>query len=365
MTRKAEGTGTLVVDLDAIAANYRALREAAAPAECAAVVKADGYGLGAEPIVRRLAGEGCRRFFVATLDEARRLRAAAGRAELYVLDGVLGDEADAFASAGARPVLNSLEQIARWGGRGAALLHIDTGMGRLGLSSAEVERLARDSALLAGVHVELVLTHLACADEPGHALNPLQLERFEALRRRLPTAPTSIGNSAAIFLGPEYRGDVVRPGIALYGGSPFAMDVPNPVLPVVRLEAKILQIRTIDDGQTVGYGATYGAQPPARLAVLGVGYADGYPRCLGNRGVAAVGGVRVPVVGRVSMDLVCIDVSSLPPSAVRVGDWAELIGATISVDEVAAAAGTISYEILTRLGSRLAREYVGADDEEG
>jgi alanine racemase len=349
-------TGALTIDLGALARNYRYLREHAAPAECGAVVKADAYGLGLEPVARRLLREGCTRFFVATLAEAVALRALTRDASIYVFDGALDGDADALVAAGATPVLNSLEQIERWAGRGRALLHVDTGMARLGLPAAEVEELARNPARLRGIDVEFTMTHLACADEPAHPLNREQLKRFELLRALLPDAPTSIGNSAAIFIDEDHRGDLVRPGIALYGGNPFA-EAPNPMAPVVTLAARILQIRQVDEPLTVGYGATYAAAAPGRLAALGVGYADGYPRAAGNAATAAIAGRRVPVVGRVSMDLMCVDVSNVPPRESRVGDWVELFGTEIGIDKVAAAAGTISYEILTRLGKRLHRDY--------
>jgi alanine racemase len=349
--------GRLVVDLDALARNYRKLRDLGAPADCAAVVKANAYGLGADEVAARLAREGCSRFFVATLAEAQRLRSRLRDVSIYVLDGVSDGEADAVAIARATPVLSSLEQIARWRGRGRAALHVDTGITRLGLGRADVEHLAREPQLLEGVDVELVLTHLACADEPEHPLNRDQLRWFAALRARLPAAPTSIGNSAAIALGRELCGDVGRGGIALYGGNPFA-ERANPFESVVTLLARILQVRTIDEDVTVGYGATYVARARTRVATLGVGYADGYRRRLGNRGVAAIAECRVPVIGRVSMDLTCIDVSGVPPEQVREGDWVELIGPHVPLDDVAAAADTISYEILTGLGSRLRREYV-------
>ena len=204
------------------------------------------------------------------------------------------------------------------------------------------------------------MTHLACADEPEHPLNAEQLARFEQLRALLPRARTSIGNSAGTLIDAAHRGDLARPGIALYGGNPFS-DRPNPMEAVATLTAPILQLHDVAEPEPVGYGATYVANPPARIAVVGIGYADGYPRNLGNNGTAAVQGRRVPVVGRVSMDLISIDVAALPREAVSVGDAVELIGPTIGVDEVAAAAGTISYEILTGMGRRLAREYVEND----
>jgi len=309
-------------------------------------------------VARRLLREGCRRFFVATLAEVAELRALAPDVAIYVLEGAVLAAVDELVALRATPVLSSLEQIERWRGHGRALLHIDTGMTRLGLSAAEVRALAGRKELLSGIELEYVITHLACADEHDHPQNTAQLKLFDELRKLVPAAKTSIGNSAATFIDAAHRGDLVRPGIALYGGNPF-VDKPNPMAPVVTYLAPILQIREVTDAAVpVGYGATYVAQPPARLAVLGSGYADGYPRSLGNRAAAAVNGTRVPVVGRVSMDLICVDISALPRDSVRVGDFAELIGPTVGVDEVAEQAGTISYEILTGLGKRLIRQYV-------
>lgn len=359
MSTEKASPARLRIDLNALARNYALLRARAAPGECAAVVKANAYGLGVVPVVRRLLREDCRRFFVATAAEAAELRGAAPEASIYVLEGVVPGTADELAALRAIPVLNSLEQVARWRGRGRAVLHVDTGMARLGLSAADVAKIAADRDLLAGIDVDLVATHLACADEPEHELNRAQLARFDRLREQLPRAPTSIGNSAGDLLGGPHRGDVVRAGIGLYGGNPFGAGA-NLMTPVVELTAPILQIRDIDETQTVGYGATYVVQPPARLAIVGAGYADGYPRCLGNRAAAAIGGRRVPVVGRVSMDLTCVDVTALPADAVHVGDAVELIGPAVPLEEVAAAAGTIGYEILTGLGGRLVRDYVGA-----
>jgi alanine racemase len=358
MTLEPTRSATLRIDLDALARNFARLRAAAAPAECAAVVKADAYGLGVAPVARRLLREGCTRFFVATAAEAGELRAVAPSADIYVLEGVRAGEVDTLAAARATPVLCSLDQVERWAGRGRALLQIDTGMARLGLSSREIDELARRPELLAGIEVELVVTHLACADEPDHPLNRQQLDTFERLRRRLPSARVSIGNSAGALTGGALRGDVVRPGIGLYGGNPFT-DGPSPFEPVVTLNAPIVQIRDIDAVQTVGYGATFGVAPPARLAVVALGYADGYPRALGNRGVVAIDGRLAPVIGRVSMDLLCCDVTALPPESVRIGAPVEALGPHVPLDEVAAAAGTISYEILTRLSPRLKREYRG------
>ena len=356
----ASRPATLRIDLDALGRNYRLLRDRAAPAECAAVVKADAYGLGVERVVRRLLHEGCKRFFVATAAEAKQVRALTREAEIAVFEGALASTLAALVELNIRPVLNTLEQVERWRGRGRALLHLDTGMNRLGLSTGDVNALVVRKDVLADLDVSFVMTHLACADEPEHPLNAEQLARFDRMRRQLPVARTSIGNSAGSLLGPAYCGDLVRPGIALYGGNPFS-DRSNPMEPVVTLTAPVLQIREIGEPQTVGYGATYAASPPSRIAVVGIGYADGYPRNLGNNGTAAVHGRRAPVVGRVSMDLVSVDVGAVASETVSVGDSVELIGPTVGVDEVAAAAGTISYEILTGLGRRLVREYVETD----
>jgi alanine racemase len=351
---------TVRVDLDALARNFRMLRERSKPGDCAAVVKADAYGLGVERVANRLLREGCRRFFVATLAEAEQLRALAPDAEIGVFEGALARTVDALARIEARPVLNTVEQIERWAGKGRALLHLDTGMNRLGLRAPDVAALAQRRDLLDALELDFVMTHLACADEPDHPLNAEQLARFEQMRAVVPSVRTSIGNSAGTLLDAAHRGDLARPGIALYGGNPFS-DRPNPMEAVVTLTAPILQLHDVTEPEPVGYGATYVANPPARIAIVGIGYADGYPRNLGNSGTAAVEGRRVPVVGRVSMDLISIDVTGVPSDAARVGAAAELIGPTVGVDEVAVAADTVSYEILTGLGRRLVREYVEND----
>lgn len=352
--------GLVVVDLDALGRNYARVRQAAGGAECGAVVKGDAYGLGAEAVARRLWAAGCERFFVATAAEGLTLRGALPDAVIYVFEGVPSGLEPDFVDHRLTPVLNTLEQLARWRGTSRpAALHLDTGMTRLGLAARDAALLAAEPGLLEGVEVDCLMTHLACADEPDHALNAEQLARFERLAERLPAARRSIANSAGAFLGVRFAADLVRPGIALYGGNPFAAR-PSPVEPVATLKARILQLRDVERGASIGYGATYAVEAPARVAVLGIGYADGYPRHLGNRGIASVAGVEVPVVGRVSMDLVCVDVSAIDRGQVEVGEYAELFGASISIDDVAAAAGTISYELLTRLGPRLKRHYLGA-----
>lgn len=356
---KVPAAGILTVDLDALARNFHRVRAAAAPAECAAVVKADAYGLGMVPVASRLALEGCDRFFVATAEEGRELRRALPDASIYVLEGPAPGAEAAFLDARLTPVLNSLEQIERWAYTGsAAVLHVDTGMSRLGLDERDVRVLGAEPGRLADIEVEWVMTHLACADQPSHPLNREQLRQFDSLRKHLPAAPISIGATAGIFLDADHCGDLVRAGIGLYGGNPFA-DRSCAVEPVIKLEARIVQIREVEEAATVGYGATHRVHPPCRLAVCAVGYADGYPRAVGNACSAAFRGIRVPVVGRVSMDLTCIDVTAVPAEVIAAGDYVELIGPHITLEEVAAAAGTIGYEILTRLGARLERRYEG------
>lgn len=367
----------LTVDLAAIVDNWRQLRDRALPAACAAVVKADAYGLGAAEVASALAAGGCRTFFVATLDEGLSLRrtladrrtGSADAAEIYVLGGApRGCETDLIA-ARLRPVLNSLGDIdayaahARSAGiRPPVAVHLDTGMSRLGLSDTEQATIASDPSRLDGLDLCLVMSHLACADEPEHPLNAKQLALFRAAAASLPAAARSFANSSGIFLGRDYVFDLVRPGAALYGVAPNGTN-PNPMRGVVRLHGRIVQVREIDTPRTVGYGATHRVQRGSRIATVSVGYADGYLRSLGNRGSGFLAGQRIPVVGRVSMDLITFDVSNIPAERVVPGHMVELIGPDLPVDAVAAAANTIGYEILTSLGSRYHRVYSPAGED--
>lgn len=365
----ARAAGALVVDLAAVAENYRRLKSAFLEKAVAAVVKADGYGLGAAQVAPALIAAGARSFFVAQLDEALELRPLLDRCHpaiaLYVLNGLMpGAEAD-YADNTILPVLNSLGEIEAWRRfarqRETALpaaIHVDSGMCRLGLPPDEVERLRGAPDALAGIVPTCILSHLACADEPAHPKNAAQLADLKAALTALPKAPVSFCNSSGIFLGRDYHFDLGRPGVGLYGVNPTPA-APNPMLPVVRLMARILQIRAIDAPQTVGYGAVHRATGPARIATVAAGYADGYLRSISERGHAWVAGLRVPVVGRVSMDLLALDVTEVSPDAVRPGDWVELINAEQTVDALAAEAGTIGYEILTALGARYHRVYLG------
>ncbi|GGD97848.1 alanine racemase [Aureimonas endophytica] len=361
------GGGVLTIDLGALAANYRQLVALAGGAKVAGVVKADGYGLGAVPVARRLAREGCESFFVAHLAEGLALREALPEAEILVLNGLAPGAEPACAEAGLVPVLNSLAQIeafaregVRRGRRLPAAIQVDSGMSRLGLSPAEVERIATDPTRLFGLETVLVMSHLACADTPDHPANAAQLAAFRRLAALLPAARRSLANSAGLFLGPDFRFDLARPGIAVYGGRPFADPAPNPMRPVVRLQGRVIQLRDVPAGAGIGYGHTVTAERPMRLATLGLGYADGWPRRLGNHIAAHIGETALPMVGRVSMDSIILDAGA---AELRPGDLVDLIGPAQSLDAVAEAAETISYEILTGLGSRFERHYL--EDEAG
>jgi alanine racemase len=356
----------LEVDLAGIAANWRLLARRVDPAECAAVVKADAYGLGASLVAPALTAAGCRRFFVATIDEGIALRKVLPEsAEIAVLNGLLPGCVDDFIEFRLVPVLNDPWQIADWRsaaarhGKGPAMVHIDTGMGRLGLTVREFDQLAEELCRPDPIEWRALISHLACSDEPQHPLNGIQLERFVAVRRRLAHLPASLVASSGIFLGPEFHFDLARPGAALYGVNPQP-GCPNPMQQIVRLKGRILQTREVDRDQTVGYGALHVMAAPGRLATVAVGYADGWLRSVSQRGWGRVSGRRVPLLGRVSMDLIVFDVSDIDPASVRPGGFIELLHEDYGVDDAAADAGTIGYEILTALGRRYYRVYRGA-----
>jgi alanine racemase len=367
MTAFDRATAFLTIDVAAVVANWRLIRDRVGPScEVAGVVKADCYGLGAAQLAPALAAAGCRTYFVATIDEGIALRAMVPEGAIHVLGGPLPGTCADMVEHGLTPVLNSLQQIGQWAGYAAAIgrrldgvLHLDTGMSRLGLDRADVERLSADPSLLAGIEPALVMSHMACADEADHPKNPHQLQTFAALSHSLGvTARRSLGASSTIFLGPRYHFDLVRPGAALYGLNPTP-DKPNPMARVVGLKARILQVRDVDTPMTVGYGATHQVARKGRVAVAALGYADGIFRSLGNRGFGVIEGERVPVVGRISMDLTTFDVSALTPEQARPGALIEILGEHQSADDLAASAGTIGYEILTALGNRYSRTYQG------
>lgn len=342
----------LEVDLGAVVANWRLLCDRHPSGDVAGVIKADGYGLGARQVGAALHEAGCRHFFVAFLDEALAVSDVLPDSMIAVLGGLIPGTEDAYVAHGLTPVLGSLDEIDCWRGRGAAILHVDTGMSRLGLDAAEIAELTADPDRLEGIEIRYVLSHMVASEEPEAPINQAQWQRFTAILAELPPAPSSLANSSAIFLG--MSSDLARPGAALYGINPTPGQ-PNPMRSVVRLSARVLAVHDVPVGATVGYNATWTARRPTRIAVVGVGYADGWHRSLSNRATAYFDDTPVPLVGRVSMDLTTYDVTDAP--GVRPGSWLELIGPHVRPDDVAAAAGTNGYEVLTSLGRRFRRVY--------
>ena len=348
MTR-SHPTVCLDIDLAALLANYRTLQALAPGSEIAPVVKADAYGLGMATVAPWLAKHGARTFFVARLDEGVALRQQLRDVVIYVLDGLGWNESTAFLQWNLRPVLNSVEQYRAWPDttEETTALHIDTGMNRLGVRPEDVADLIRYRK------PALVLSHLACGDEPDHPLNPRQLAAFRDMAVLFPETSKSLANSAGAFLGPDYRFDLIRPGISLYGGGPFGRAHPA-IKPVVRLTARVLQVRPLKASETVGYGAAFTAPHDMTLATIGLGYADGLLRSFAAKGFVTIKGERRPLAGRISMDVFSVDVTGLD---LAVNDSVEILGVEQNLDEVAAASGTIGYEWLTRLGPRLPRRY--------
>lgn len=343
----------LTIDLDALARNY-AFLHATAGVEAAPAVKADGYGLGALEVSRRLLAEGATTFYVARLAEGEQLRAAlGGRPAIQVLDGPTPGSVERLHASDLTPVINSIEQASRWraeGGGRPAVLHVDTGMNRLGVTLPEARGLTGWEA------VELVMSHLACSGQPDHPLNARQLAAFQEARALFPAARASLAASGGIFLGPDYAFDQVRPGVSLFGGGP--RDVPDArIAPVATFEAPILQVRDVPAGETIGYGGAFEAAAPTRVAILGAGYADGILRSSHPRGHVWFDGARRAMLGRVSMDLIAVDVTGCWTA--RPGAMMEIIGPNQPIDEAAAAAGTTAYELLTRLSPRAERRWVG------
>ena len=365
----ATATGVLTIDLDAIVANWRKLEKTAVPAECAGVVKADAYGCGAVEVSKALAGAGCKTFFVATLDEARIVRTALPQATIYALDGFFQNTGDTYAQIDCRPVIGDLNELAEWdvfcrrtGWTGGAAIHIDTGMNRLGLTVAEAQGII--PRINAGDHgITLVMSHLVSAELVNNQTNAKQLTAFREIASHFSNVQASLSNSSGIYLGAQFQFDMVRPGAALYGVNPTP-EADNPMQGVVELKARIIQIRNVERGETVGYGGTWTARRPTKLAIVAAGYADGYFRAAsandGTRGAEViVAGKRCPVAGRISMDLIAVDITDLPANAARRGHMVTLIGEGITVDELAHHFGTIGYEVLTSLGRRYARIYKG------
>jgi len=369
--------GRLTIDLGALASNWRRLNDLSGASECSAVVKADAYGIGIEKAVPVLWNAGCRTFFVALPSEGIQLRKAAPEAIIYVLAGYFPRAIETYRDYALRPVIN--EEIDSWmaasGGTLPYAIQLETGMNRLGMPIAAFVNL-QASGLLDAHKPSLVMSHLACADTPDHPLNESQNAEFRKIIELTYCEQTSLANSAGIFLGPDYHYDLVRPGIALYGGAAADAHLhDNPMQPVISIEARILQVKSAQPGATVGYSGAETIRPSDRpdgnnriLATLSVGYSDGYLRAAGSAddhqgAIAAWRGIRVPLVGRVSMDLLTVDMTEHPDCEQLLGDnwqdhWIELIGPTIPLDEVASAAGTIGYELLTSLGRRYHRTYI-------
>jgi len=361
-------TARLQVNLTALVANYHILRQAATPAVCAAVVKADAYGLGVGPVASALWAAGCRVFYVALLSEAEVLRTLLPDAEIYVLSGLLPGAAADYHHLGVRPVLASRQEADEWSHycrvkniHLPAAIHVDTGINRLGMEYREAEQFFQTGRNFQGFDLCMIMSHLACGYDPGHSLNGEQVKMFAALRKYIPGVAFSLANSAGIISAPDTHFDMVRPGIALYGANPVAGNSTR-LNCVITLEAAILQVRNVAQGQSVGYGATFVTQRASKIATLGLGYGDGYFRKLSasnsdTKAHVIIGGHLAPVIGRVSMDMIGVDVTDLPAGSVGRGMMAEVIGENILLDRVAHASETISYELLTRLGNRFDRIY--------
>lgn len=357
----AQPAPRLIVDLTRIQENYRRLQTLAPDAEVGAVVKANAYGLGATHVLPTLAEAGCKTFYVAHTSEGIEAREAlAGHeADIFVFNGFWPAELDALRQARLFPVINDLGQLKQLRAVASDLpcaIHFDTGMSRLGLDASETDNLLADAAGLDGLDVRQIMSHLACADVIEHPLNDRQRQHFAAIRTRLPDVPASLANSAGVLLGAGYHADILRPGLALYGGTPTAGHE-SAFKPVVHIEAPILQLRQLRAGEPVGYGATFRADRPMLTATVAAGYADGLLWSSQNGGIARYRDAELPIIGRVSMDLISVDATEIADQ-VRPGDWVRFLGSDL--DTMAAAAGTLNYEFLVRLGLRFHRVYRNA-----
>ncbi|MBO9418780.1 alanine racemase [Labrenzia sp. R4_2] len=361
--------GRLTVDLDAIAANWSLLRSRLAPgSECAATIKANAYGTGQAETATRLFEKGCRTFFVAVPTEAIALRQTLPSATIYALDGLFPDTADLLLQHDVRPVLGSLDELKEWaalcrtsGKSFPAAVHVDTGIHRLGLSGDEFGTALADPELMGPFKPSLLMSHLACGSDPDHPMNKEQLDRFNALTSPFKGVPRSLANSAGVLMGPDYHFELVRPGISLYGGRAFDHG-DNPMRPVAKVEARIMIVRNVPKGDAIGYGATQTAKRPLRNAVVAAGYADGLLRRASSSddrpgGFGMIGGHKAPVLGRISMDMITLDVTDIPEHLVQRGGLVEMLGPNVAAADIAAYAETIDYEYLTSLGRRFERIY--------
>lgn len=350
----------LSVSLGGIADNYALVSALGAGAECAAVVKADAYGVGAERVAPVLAACGAKIFFVAHLDEGIALRTTLPEARIFVLHGFMPGCESIMEAYGLLPVLNDLDQVRNWqrlcaekGSAFPAALQFDTGMSRFGLTAGDLQ----DRSVFDGLNLQLVMSHLACADTPDNPANAMQRNRFVEMAAGFPGVPRSLAASSGIFLGPEYHFELIRPGAALYGIAPSEGN--RALNPVVSLDARIVQIRTLQPGDRVGYGLGWEASKPTRIATLGIGYADGFFRAQAGQAAVWAGQTRLAVIGRVSMDSISVDLSDAPAD-LKPGDVLSVLGPEQDVDALARSAGTIGYEVLTSLGGRFHRVYLPA-----
>lgn len=360
----------LEINIDSIIHNYQLINNKVGNTECAAVLKADAYGMGASVIAKALDRAGCSTFFVATIDEGIELRTCFSRNEnkIAVLSGFLEGSEDIFYNNKLTPVLNDIEQIKKWDLynkqkkiSAPSILHIDTGMNRLGLTVSEFYDIIRRPTVLKELHVGWIMTHLACGDQPHNIMNKKQLSVFLNAKKKFPNVKASLANSAGVFLGESYHLDMVRPGIALYG-SGFGSIPSNPLKQVIKVYSRILQIRTLSRGTSVGYGASYRVSEATRVATVGLGYADGYLRSLSNCSWVFFNGVKLPVIGRISMDYITVDITKIASEKIKTGDFIEIIGDKFTLDDLATVANTVPHELLTRLGTRHHRIYRNTDN---
>jgi alanine racemase len=355
----------LCINIDLIISNYMLLKKKLGKAACAATLKADAYGIGAAKVGPALVKAGCSSFFVATIDEAIDLRnyIKLKHIKIAVLSGFLPKTEPIFNEYDIIPVINNLDQLRDWKKYNSAtgkslnsVLQIDTGMNRLGLTANELYKILDNPTEINGANLCGLMSHLACSDEPDHEMNQKQLLEFIKAKNKLPRMETSLANSGGIFLGKSYHFDLARPGIALYGATPN-YNACNPLKQAIKLYGRVLQIRETGANQTVGYGASYKPTRDSVIATVGVGYADGYLRSLSSNSYAFFNNIKIPIIGRVSMDCITVDISSVPTRTIKPGDFIEVMGDNFTIDDIAKAANTVPHEILSGLGTRHFRQY--------
>lgn len=368
-TLPANVTTALEINLSSVAHNFHYLSGLLSKATCSAVVKANAYGFGATQVASVLSKNGCKEFYVATIDEGIHLRQVLPDAFIGVFNGLLPGTESYFEEHNLIPVLNDLGQLTAWQNRAKrveenlpAIVHVDTGMWRLGLPPQESKILLEQQERLNGLDIKYIMSHLAVSDQPSHEKNQRQWHSFKNILEALPQARASLANSNGIFLGPQYHFDQVRPGRSLYGLGSCDTSAEG-LQRVLRLYSKVVQVRDVEVGETIGYDASYMVQRPTRLATISIGYADGLLSTLGNRGVLHIDEVPAPIVGRVSMDLITIDVTNVPEFRIQPGSWVEVFGPHLSADSVALAAGTTSRELMVHLGQRLHKTYIYNEEQ--